>query len=103
MRDCGCELARAQGFREGVEGLRVGAEEAYVEDGFRMREIQGLEVGVEACAWCAKVRDSGGGGDSGTAQKDYLLTLSAENELGHCGKVTTRECFWRCVGIDLGG
>jgi len=61
VRDRGGELARAQGFREGVEGLRVGAEEAYVEDGLRVREVQGLEVGVEACARCAKIRDPGGG------------------------------------------
>jgi len=73
VHDGGGELARAQGFREGVEGLWVGAEEAYVEDGLRVREVQGLEVGVEACARCAEVRDSGRGGDSGTALGDMLV------------------------------
>ena len=31
-----------------------------------------MEVGVEACTWWAEVRDTGGGGDSGTVLYDML-------------------------------
>ncbi len=58
VRDGGAVArARVELLGEHVEGARVGAEEGEVEDGFGFREVEGGEVGVEACFGGAEVGD----------------------------------------------
>lgn len=56
-RVCYCrpELSGVQFLSEGVEGLGVVAEEANVEDGLGIGQIETREVGVEPRVWRSEV------------------------------------------------
>ena len=59
VRDGRPVLPRVQLLRQGIERQRVLPEVIDVEDGFRVGEIEPLEIGVEPRFWGAEVGDTG--------------------------------------------